>query len=66
MYQFGERLVADNHFNDHLVHEVPVQIYEGEKHKDIGFVQAYTRLFVRVNDVLYNRTTCIFVSRPGY
>jgi len=66
MYSNGELIFADFHFNDHCEHQVPVQIYWGREHSDIGFVEQYSQGFVKVNNVFYNRMQFTFVSRPGY
>lgn len=66
MYLFGQRLTRDLHFQDHYEHEVPVQIYDDKQHKDIGFIQAYSHHFIKVNNTFYNRTMYTFISRPGY
>lgn len=66
MYENGQPLVADAHFLDHLVHEVPVQIYRGRHHDDIGYVRTFSDTYVRVNNTLYRRDAFTFISRPGY
>ncbi|MBO9605905.1 MAG: hypothetical protein J7639_08145 [Paenibacillaceae bacterium] len=66
MYSFGQHLTDDLHFSDHMKHQVPVQIYYDNAHKDVGFVETYTPMFIKVNNTFYNRTHYTFVSRPGY
>lgn len=66
MYSNGQHISEDRHFQDHLEHEVPVQIYYAESHKDIGFVERFTPSFIQVNRTCYIRSLYTFVSRPGY
>jgi hypothetical protein len=66
MYLNGESLSDDKHFRDHIEHDIPVQVYVGDEHRDIGFVSDYSQHFVRINNVLYSRSYYRFVSRPGY
>jgi len=66
MYSNGELIFADFHFNDHQEHQVPVQIYWGREHSDIGYIEQISQGFVKVNNVFYNRMQFTFVSRPGY
>jgi len=66
MYKNGEELTRDEQFEDHLGRDVPVQIYRGNLHSDIGFVQAVLPDFIRVNDTFYRRDLFTFISRPGY
>jgi hypothetical protein len=66
MYYNGKPIRTDIHFRDHLKHKVPVQVYRGGEHLDIGFIQNYTRFFVRINNKDYSRKLCRFISRPGY
>jgi sRNA-binding regulator protein Hfq len=66
MYTFGQKLTIDLHFQDHIEHQVPVQIYLNSGHKDIGFVEGFSDHFIEMNQTFYNRNMYIFVSRPGY
>ncbi|WP_010279390.1 hypothetical protein [Paenibacillus senegalensis] len=66
MYQFGQPLTRDQHFKDHYEHQVPVQIYMGEQHQDIGYVQSYSSRFIKINGTFYSRSLYTFISRPGY
>ncbi|PDO11092.1 MAG: hypothetical protein BLM47_03615 [Candidatus Reconcilbacillus cellulovorans] len=65
-YENGQLLTEDWHFHDHMECEVPVQIYLGDTHKDIGFVEQVMPGFVKINNTYYNRNTYRFVSRPGF
>lgn len=66
MYLFGQILTQDIHFLHHMEHEIPVQVYLGPQHADIGYVCSISRHFVRIGPVYYNRGIYRFVSRPGY
>ena len=66
MYANGQLIFQDRHFLDHLVLEVPIQIYNGRSHSDVGFIDYYGRDFVRVNKIFYSRKHFTFISRPGY
>ena len=66
IYVNGQRLHEDRHFLDHIVHEVPIQIYLGREHQDIGFVEQFSTSHVRVNHIDYDRSRFTFISRPGY
>lgn len=66
MYHNGQLIIHDLQFQDHHDHQVPVQIYCGKEHSDIGYVENYSQVFVKVNNVFYNRKQFTFVSRPGY
>lgn len=66
MYVNGQKICEDLHFLDHIVHEVPVQIYLGQEHNDIGFIEAFDPAYVKVNNTLYKREVFTFISRPGY
>jgi len=66
IYENGQPLDEDRHFLDHIVHEVPIQVYLGAEHQDIGFVERFSTSHVRINDVDYDRSRYKFVSRPGY
>lgn len=66
MYLNGQVIFEDGHFNDHIEYQVPVQIYCGKQHSDIGFIEQFTSKFVRINNIFYNRNLFTFISRPGY
>jgi hypothetical protein len=66
VYENGQRLYEDRHFQDHIDHGVPVQIYLGGVHQDIGFIERFNRRTVRVNRTDYDRGRYTFISRPGY
>lgn len=66
MYSFGQTLTEDIHFLDHMDHGIPVQVYEGDRHLDIGYVQGISREFVKIGSLYYNRNFYTFISRPGY
>jgi len=66
MYLNGQMIFDDRHFQDHMTLEVPIQIYCGQLHRDIGFIEYYGKEFVKVNNIFYSRKQFTFVSRPGY
>lgn len=66
MYTNGQQLTEDDHFLDHIEHEVPIQIYFEKQHNDIGFVELVSVHYVKVNNTLYSRNFFTFISRPGY
>jgi len=66
MYDNGQTLTQDLHFQDHLEACVPVQVYYQNSHKDIGFIEYYTTHFIKVNNIFYNRFLYTFISRAGY
>lgn len=66
MYRFGQALTQDIHFLHHMEHEIPVQVYLGTIHADIGFVCGISRHFIRIGSVYYSRSLYRFISRPGY
>ena len=66
MYENGQPLTDDSQFNDHIGRSVPVQIYSGGSHRDIGYVQEVTAAYIKINDTFYRRDQFTFVSRPGY
>lgn len=66
MYINGQTLSHDRHFADHIVAEVPVQIYKDRQHSDIGFIEYYGKEYVKVNNNVYCRKSFTFISRPGY
>jgi hypothetical protein len=66
MYLNGQLIFDDFHFKDHCEAHVPVQIYWGTEHSDIGFVEQFCPEYIKINNVFYNRRQFTFVSRPGY
>jgi len=66
MYQNGQSLSSDHHFQDHIEASIPVQVYYQNLHKDIGFIDVYSPHFIKINNTFYNRTMHVFISRPGY
>lgn len=66
MYLNGQIITEDRQFQDHMEHEVPVQIYLEHDHNDIGYVERFTPSFIKVNRTYYNRSLFTFISRPGY
>lgn len=66
MYSFGQILTEDIHFLDHMEHGIPVQVYNGRLHLDIGFIQGFSRDFIKIGSLYYQRHRYSFVSRPGY
>ncbi|MDF2720937.1 MAG: hypothetical protein K0Q59_612 [Paenibacillus sp.] len=66
MYSNGDAISEDRHFQDHIEHQVPVQIYLEQLHRDIGYVERVTHTFIKVNSTYYNRELYTFISRPGY
>ncbi|WP_409343888.1 hypothetical protein [Paenibacillus sp. MBLB4367] len=65
-YVFGQKLTQDTHFRDHVQHEIPVQVYDGRQHIDIGMVESYSEHFIKINNTAYNRNMYTYISRPGY
>lgn len=66
MYVNGQILTEDLQFQDHIDHEVPIQIYKNNHHNDIGFVEQVSSHYIKLNDTFYNRSHFTFISRPGY
>ncbi len=66
MYVNGQELTRDRHFQDHILHEVPIQIYYEKMHDDIGFIEKISPDYIKVNNTFYNRELYTFISRPGY
>ncbi|OGX61546.1 MAG: hypothetical protein A2189_01390 [Paenibacillus sp. RIFOXYA1_FULL_44_5] len=66
MYINGQEISEDTHFQDHIEHQVPIQIYRNSQHKDIGYIEDYNGNFIKVNNTFYNRNQFTFISRPGY
>lgn len=66
MQHQGELLTHQRHFQYHIQYAVPVEIYKGDVHIDIGVLTAVDEGFVELQGTLYNRSLFTFVSRPGY
>jgi len=66
LYLNGQMIFDDRHFKDHMSLEVPIQVYNGRLHSDIGFIDYYGKDFVKVNNIFYSRQHFTFISRPGY
>lgn len=66
MYTNGQIITDDRHFQDHIEHGVPIQVYLDDLHKDIGIVERYTQTFIKINQTYYHRECFTFISRPGY
>ncbi|MUG68791.1 MULTISPECIES: hypothetical protein [Paenibacillus] len=66
MKEFDQRLTHHSHFQYHMKHAIPVQVYERDCHVDVGLITAVDPNFVEIEGTLYNRQTFVFVSRPGY
>lgn len=64
--QHGELITQDPDIEEHILAKIPVQIYLQDEHEDIGFIDAYTSQFIKMNQVCYNRNMYTFISRPGY
>ncbi|QHW32159.1 hypothetical protein GZH47_16000 [Paenibacillus rhizovicinus] len=66
MYENGQLIFDDCHFQDHFDCQVPVQVYWGKEHHDIGFVDEVSSSYIKMNNIFYSRKRFTFVSRPGY
>ncbi|MDO7908571.1 hypothetical protein Q5741_19465 [Paenibacillus sp. JX-17] len=66
MRDLGDILIYDSQFLFHLKHRVPVQVYEGELHVEVGQIARFNDHFVEIGQTLFNRKRFTFVSRPGY
>jgi hypothetical protein len=64
MLHQGEILTLQRHFQYHIQHAVPVEIYLDNVHVDIGVLTAVDESFVELQGTLYNRG--LFISRPGF
>lgn len=62
----GDILTLQRHFQYHILNAVPVEVYRGNAHVDIGVITAVDEGFVELQGTLYNRSLFTFVSRPGY
>ena len=61
-----QKLTHHSHFQYHMKHAIPVQVYEHGNHRSVGLVTAVDSMFVEIDGTLYNRKAFMFVSRPGY
>lgn len=66
MLHQGEPLTLQRHFQYHLQYAIPVEVYQGNVHVDIGLLTAVDAHFAELQGTLYNRTRFTFISRPGY
>ncbi|GAB6992556.1 hypothetical protein JCM16418A_46070 [Paenibacillus pini] len=66
MMEFGQILTLNDHFNQHCLHGIPVQVFKQGIHVGIGYVSAFDKYFVEIEGVLYGRKHCTFLSRSGY
>lgn len=66
MTEFGQLLTLHRHFQQHLIHGIPVQVLRQGVHVDIGTITSFTKHFVEIQGTLYNRNLYTFVSTPGY
>ncbi|MBO7748058.1 hypothetical protein I8J29_28075 [Paenibacillus sp. MWE-103] len=66
MYVNGQLIFDDRHFRDHHECGVPVQVYWGKEHHDIGYVEHISPSYIKMNNIFYSRKQFTFVSRPGY
>lgn len=61
-----ERLTQLSQFQHHMKQAIPVQVYDRDRHIDIGYITHYDEHFVEVSGTLFNRACHHFISRPGY
>jgi hypothetical protein len=66
MLHQGEILTLHRHFQYHIQYAVPVEVYRGSTHIDIGVLTAVDDSFAELQGTLYNRKLFTFISRPGY
>ncbi|WP_410512958.1 hypothetical protein PaeBR_00195 [Paenibacillus sp. BR2-3] len=66
MLHQGEILTLQRHFQHHIQYAVPVEVYRGNVHIDIGVLTAVDDSFAELQGTLYNRKVFTFISRPGY
>lgn len=66
MKDYEQRLTHHGHFQYHMKHSIPVQVYEQGHHLDIGLITTVDAHFVEIEGTLYNRSSYTFISRPGY
>lgn len=66
MLHQGESLTLQRHFQYHIQYAVPVEVYQGNKHVNIGLLTAADDSFAELQGILYNRNLFTFISRPGY
>ncbi|WP_106769549.1 hypothetical protein [Paenibacillus faecalis] len=61
-----QKLTHQSHFQYHMKHAIPVQVYKRESHMEVGLITAVDAHFVEIEGTLYNRNCFTFISRPGY
>ncbi|NMO97743.1 hypothetical protein [Paenibacillus lemnae] len=61
-----QMLTHHSHFQYHMKHEIPVQVYEQGIHISLGCITAVEPQFVEIEGMLFNRNSYTFISRPGY
>jgi len=66
VYFNGQQLTEDQHFLDHILHHVPIQVYLASEHQDIGFIAQFCDRYVHIDGSRYERNRFTFISRPGY
>jgi len=66
MLHQGEILTLQRHFQYHIQNAVPVEVYRGSIHVDMGVLSAADDSFAELQGTLYSRRVFTFVSRPGY
>ncbi|WP_379137066.1 hypothetical protein [Paenibacillus sp. sgz500958] len=66
MLHQGEILTLQRHFQYHIQYAVPVEVFRGNEHIDIGVLTAADDHFAELQGTLYNRRLFTFISRPGY
>ncbi|KKO51550.1 hypothetical protein [Paenibacillus sp. DMB20] len=66
MKNHEQKLTHHSHFQYHMKHAIPVQVYEQGCHKNVGLITAVDAQFVEIEGTLYNRSFYTFISRPGY
>ncbi len=66
MLQQGEPLTLHRHFQYHLQYAIPVEVYCGDVHVDIGVLTAVDASFAELQGTLYSRSLFTFISRPGF
>ncbi|MBO2945943.1 hypothetical protein JJQ72_18345 [Paenibacillus sp. F411] len=59
-------LTHHSHFQYHMKHGIPVQVYDQGVHITLGCITAVEPQFVEIEGAVYNRNCFTFVSRPGY
>ncbi|GAB6928019.1 hypothetical protein JCM10914A_20020 [Paenibacillus sp. JCM 10914] len=66
MKAYEQKLTHHSHFQYHMKHGIPVQVYELGCHINVGLITAVDTYFVELEGTLYNRSSFTFISRPGY